>query len=199
MRQEAPGCSVCYDVEMIPRAFASTCSVAVVLAALAPAIVGCKRLKTTTKPCDLVTDDEMSRAVGTKVEAHQGGKSSCDWTFADGGATRSVHMAILTPLEAKIIPQLGKPEAVSGLGDRAEWSGGFAPQLRVFKGDQVLHLMIADTAPKVVLQEGQPHVVKKERNAQGGETTLSTTEETMDFPEIRMKSIFVAKIALGRM
>lgn len=160
--------------------------------------------------CKLVTDAEVQAATGKKVISHQGDDSTCGWVL--GGTPGSaeedtpsgnVQMNIIGELSAKVIPVLGEQKAISGLGNKAEWSGGMAPTLRVHvKGGNVMMFMIVDPASMMkntgITEKALPGAVT-EKGPDGKEHVVSgTSAVNMEYPEVEKEAIAIAKIAVSR-
>lgn len=160
--------------------------------------------------CKLVTDAEVQTATGKKVINHQGSDSSCGWAL--GGALGSadeatpsgnVQMNIIGELSAKVIPAVGEQKAVTGVGNKAEWSGGMAPTLRVhIKGGNVMMFMIVDPSAMMknsgFTEKAMPGAIT-EKGPDGKEHVVSgTSAVNMEYPEVEKEAIAIAKIAVSR-
>ncbi|MEO8876216.1 MAG: hypothetical protein ABI461_11560, partial [Polyangiaceae bacterium] len=144
--------------------------------------------------CDLVTDAEIEAASGKKiVHKDNGGEDSCGWALSatgkeDQASMANIKLQILPELSMKIIPILGKQTSIPGIGDKAEWSGGAAPNLRVHvKGGKVLNFMFVDLQAMMK----NPGITEKEI---GG----NNTRIDMDYPELEKEAIALGKAAVGR-
>jgi hypothetical protein len=79
-----------------------------------------------TSECDLLTDAEVSQAIGATVASHESsGLSGCTWT-AEGNAQLMFDLYSGSSLssgtcDAQKKLGTGKEEAISGLGDSALW------------------------------------------------------------------------------
>lgn len=158
--------------------------------------------------CRLLTDADVEAASGRKVMKHEGNGDSCGWVLAASGTTiagqaapaGNISLQIISELALKIIPVLGEQKAIPGLGDKAEWSGGMAPNLRVHvKGGKVLNFMFVDPAlmmknPGITETPVKSHTTKMA----GGSMTETTTAVNMEYPELEKEAIALGKAAVAR-
>ena len=187
-------------------------------AALLVCVAGCKRIATyaveralgddggavpssgtTVAACKLITNAEVEAASGKKVLKAEGSDESCTWTLTGGagvtaedGTTGSIALQIAPELAMKVVPVLGEQKAISGLGDKAEWSGGMAPNLRVHKGGKVLNFLLVD--PGLMMKN--PGFTEKP--AGGAKGASKDTLVNMEYPELEREAIALAKAALAR-
>ncbi len=150
-----------------------------------------------TDVCKLITQAEVESASGKKViKSDPMGDDGCGWVIAGpDGKTPSgnITLQIMPELAAKIIPTLGTPKAIPGLGDKAEWTGGMAPNLRVHKNGKVLNFLLVDPSAMMA----NPGITEKpvgKQTATGGGNSLVN----MEYPELEKTAIQLAKDALAR-
>jgi hypothetical protein len=149
----------------------------------------------TTKVCDLVTDAEIEAATGRKLVTKKGtDDSTCGWSVSASGkdddtATMGViNLQILNELEMKIIPVAGAQKDIPGLGNKAEWSGGMAPNLRVHvKNGKVMNFMFID-----------PGTMMKNTGVTETKIDKNNSAVNMEYPELEKQAIAIGKAAAGR-
>ena len=162
-----------------------------------------------TDVCKLLTTAEVEAATGQKVmKVDASGDSSCGWVLSGGsgpkspdGMTGNISLQIAPELAMKIVPMFGEPKVITGLGDKAEWVGGMAPNLRVHKGGQVLNFLIVD--PGGMLKNPgiteKPIATAAPKKLSDGTTVSGTTSEVnMEYPELEKEAVTLAKDALTR-
>jgi hypothetical protein len=193
-------------------------SVVGIVVLLAAANVGCQRLVTSMlagdaggplligkkSACDLVTDGEIASAAGAAVDTRKGDDSTCDWKMKDGGQIIDIHLALLIPLAARLIPQLGTPVPVEGLGEKAQWTQGMVQDLRVqLKDERVLYLLLSPSPHAVVggtkIEPGKVIQHSSQTGANGTKVEVSTQQMIMDNPAMKAAAIEIAKNALKRL
>lgn len=148
----------------------------------------------TKKACDLVTDAEVEAASGKKiVTKNDGGGDSCGWALSatgkeDPSSMGSISMQILPELSMKVIPILGEQKAIPGVGNKAEWSGGMAPNLRVHvRGGQVINFLFVD-----------PQMMMKNTGITEKKINENNTAVNMEYPELEKEAIAIGKAAASR-
>jgi hypothetical protein len=144
----------------------------------------------TKNVCDLVTDAEVEAASGKKVLSHDnGGVNSCGWVLGVGGqGSGNVTLSVLTETEMKVIPMFGQPVDVPNLGNKAEWVGNMAPNLRIHvKNGQVLNLLLVD--PQAMMKNTGIKTTKIDKNDDA---------VNMEYPELEKEAIAIGKAAVGR-
>ncbi len=101
------------------------------------------------KPCDLVTDAQVSAAVGAKVDPGQPiATTGCHWTAPDDPKTKTGHvMVTLSVWDEKMFPKGSTPgisnKPVSGIGDEAVFGTlGDLTSLFVKKGKNTLQIKV---------------------------------------------------------
>lgn len=149
--------------------------------------------------CKLVTNAEIEAASGKKVGKAEGSDDRCDWTLTGGsgikgedGTSGSISLQIASETTMKIIPVLGEQKAIPGLGDKAEWSGGMAPNLRIHKSGKVLNFMFVDPSAMMA----NPGITEKpvgKQTATGGDSVVN-----MEYPELEKEAIAIGKAAMSR-
>ncbi len=147
----------------------------------------------TKKACDLITDAEVEAASGKKIlKKDDGGSDSCGWTLSGGiaqdGSGASISLQVVPELALKVIPVLGAQKDIPGLGSKAEWSGGMAPNLRVhMKDGKVLNFLLVDPA---LMMKNTGITEKKIDN--------NNSAVNMEYPELEKEAIALGKAAAGR-
>lgn len=148
----------------------------------------------TKKVCDLVTDAEVEAASGKKiVKKDDGGTDSCSWALSatgkeDQASMGSINLQIVPEIAMKVIPVLGQQTDVPGLGAKAEWNGGMAPNLRIHvKNGQVMNFLFVD-----------PQTMMKNPGFSEKKIDKNTTAVNMDYPELEKEAIAIGKAAVGR-
>ncbi|MEO7112089.1 MAG: hypothetical protein ABI183_16720 [Polyangiaceae bacterium] len=148
----------------------------------------------TTKVCDLVTDAEIEAATGRKlVNKGASDDSTCAWGVSANGkedlaTAATINLQILNELEMKIIPVAGAQKDIPGLGNKAEWSGGMAPNLRVHvKNGKVLNFMFID-----------PGLMMKNTGITEKKIDNNNSVVNMEYPELEKEAIAIGKAAAGR-
>jgi hypothetical protein len=148
----------------------------------------------TTKVCDLVTDAEIEAASGKKlISKDDHGSDSCGWSVSATGkedqATMGViNLQILPELGMKIMPVLGQQKDIPGLGNKAEWSGGMAPNLRIHvKNGQVMNFMFVD-----------PSQMMKNPGFSEKKIDNNNSVTNMEYPELEKEAIAIGKAAVSR-
>jgi hypothetical protein len=147
----------------------------------------------TKKVCDLITDAEVEAASGKKIlKKEDGGSDSCTWTLSGGlaqdGSGASIALQVIPELALKVIPVLGEQKAIPGLGTKAEWSGGMAPNLRVhMKDGKVLNFLLVD-----------PQLMMKNTGITEKKIDNNTSAVNMEYPELEKEAIALGKAAAGR-
>lgn len=98
-----------------------------------------------TKPCDLVTDAQVSSAIGAKVKAGEPiSATGCQWSTPDDPKTKPGRVTVtLSVWDEKMFPKGSPPgvskQAVSGIGDDAVFNTlGDMTSLFVKKGKSTL-------------------------------------------------------------
>ncbi len=103
--------------------------------------------QSSTKPCDLVTKEQVSSAVGSKVNPGEAiGTTGCQWSIAPTAKTGRV-MVTLSIWGEKWFPTKETPgipmKPVSGIGDKAVFSTlGDLTSLFVKKGKSTLQFRV---------------------------------------------------------
>jgi hypothetical protein len=144
----------------------------------------------TKNVCDLVTDAEIEAASGKKVLSHDtGGTDACGWALGVGGQpSGNVNLQIVPELALKVIPALGAQKDIPGLGNKAEWSGGMAPNLRIHvKNGQVLNFLFVD-----------PQAMMKNPGFSEKKIDNNNTAVNMEYPELEKEAIAIGKAAVSR-
>ncbi|MEO8799426.1 MAG: hypothetical protein ABI551_16160, partial [Polyangiaceae bacterium] len=142
--------------------------------------------------------------------SHQGDDHSCGWVLGgtpgsanEANPSGNVQMNILGELSAKVIPVLGEQKAIAGVGNKAEWSGGMAPTLRVHvKGGNVMIFMIVDPSAMMknsgVTEKAMPGAITA-KGPDGKEHVVSgTSGVNMENPAVENEAVAIAKIAVSR-
>ena len=147
--------------------------------------------------CKLITTAEVESASGKKViKVDDTSDEMCGWVLAGPDGTTpsgNISLQILPEFAAKVIPVLGQQKEITGLGDKAEWSGGMAPNLRVHKNGKVLNFLLVD--PSAMMKN--PGITEKpvgKQTATGG----GDTQVNMEYPELEKTAVTLAKDALAR-
>jgi hypothetical protein len=157
------------------------------------ALAGGSGPASTVKVCDLVTNAEIEAASGKKVlKRDDGGTETCSWTLSGGiaedGSGASIALQVVPELALKVVPILGEQKAIPGLGNKAEWSGGMAPNLRIHvKGNKVLNFLLVD-----------PQAMMKNTGITEKKIDNNTTAVNMEYPELEKEAIAIGKAAVGR-
>jgi hypothetical protein len=150
----------------------------------------------TTKVCDLVTDAEIEAASGKKIISKTPSDDSCGWglsttgqhTESDPLSIGSVNLQIANELEMKVIPVAGAQKDIPGLGNKAEWSGGMAPNLRIHvKNGKVLYFLFVD-----------PGQMMKNTGITEKKIDNNNSLVNMEYPELEKEAIAIGKAAVSR-
>ena len=151
----------------------------------------------TTDVCKLITNAEVEAASGKKViKSEPMSDDGCGWVLAGPDGTTpsgNITLQIMPELAAKVIPVIGQQKAITGLGDKAEWSGGMAPNLRVHKNGKVLNFLLVDPSAMMKNPGFSEKPVGKQTATGGGDTLVN-----MEYPELEKTAITLAKDALAR-
>jgi hypothetical protein len=147
----------------------------------------------TTNLCDLVTDAEIEAATGKKLVNKGASDGMCAWGVSatgkeDMATAGTINLQVLNELEMKIIPVAGAQKDIPGVGNKAEWSGGMAPNLRVHvKNGKVLNFMFID-----------PGMMMKNTGVTEQKIDKNNSVVNMEYPELEKEAIAIGKAAAGR-
>lgn len=151
----------------------------------------------TADVCKLITTAEVEAASGKKViKSEPMSDDGCGWVLAGPDGTTpsgNITLQILPELAAKVIPVIGEQKAITGLGDKAEWSGGMAPNLRVHKNGKVLNFLLVDPSAMMKNPGITEKPVGKQTATGGGDSVVN-----MEYPELEKTAVTLAKDALAR-
>ena len=158
------------------------------------ALAGGGASASTKKVCDLVTDAEIEAASGKKIVSKDDrGATSCAWALSatgkpDQASMGNISLQVATELEMKVIPTFGAQKAIAGVGNKAEWTGGMAPNLRVHvKGDTVLNFLFVD-----------PQAMMKNTGITETKIDNNNSAVNMEYPELEKEAVAIGKAAAGR-